>query len=717
MNFTARMSRIRFWNFHERFVCASRRRILLQGIIKLTGAALIAMALIPPSSLSAQQPSTTKTTPATAQSGRPYLIEQAGTFSITQFYADGFDRLTPRERLLAYHLTEAGIAGDPIYYDQIAPYGLALKQLLEGIWTHPTGIDPAALEKIRSYTKQIWIQHGNYNLDSSRKFLPEFTSAELRAAAQRALKNGANLGAKNNQALDALLASLEKPIFDSAYRPSLTVKNPPAGQDALTASGNNLYDGVTRAEFEKFPEHYGLNSRVTKQNGKVVEEVWRVGTPDGKVPPGRYAEYIKRMIGHLDEAAAVAEPAQADVIHKLIRYYQTGEKSDWYDYCVAWVKLAPTVDAINGFVETYLDALSVKGAYESIVSFVDTDQTRLMRDFAANAQYFEDREPWLEMYKKKDVHPPVANVITVVSEAGEGGPISAAGINLPNEQDIRQKYGTKSVLLFNITDANAQAVGEKAIVEFSASAEELDRARKYSTESRKLMVAMHEVLGHGSGKMNDKVTGDPRSYLKEYYSTLEEARADLVALWNFPDPKLTEMGIADREELMRAAYDAEARSGLTMLYRYPHGDQIEEDHDRGTQMIVNYLIKNFQCIEAVTKDGKIHLRVTDYGKMHTGIGQLLSELMRIKAEGDYEGGRNLITTYGVKLNPVWRDQVQERGQRIGLPTRGAYISPLIEPVRDSAGKLTDARIRYTMNFSEVMLDYSAKSLGYLLAAK
>ncbi len=550
-------------------------------------------------------------------------------------------------------------------------------------------------------------------------FFQSSSPAELRVAAHRALKNGAKLGAKDDQALDVLLASLEKPIFDPAYRPSLTAKNPPAGQDALTASGNNLYEGVTRDEFEKFQERYGLNSRVTKQNGKIVEEVWRAGTPDGSVPPGRYAEYIKRMIGHLNQAAAVTEPAQADVIHKLIRYYQTGEKSDWHDYNVAWVKLSPTVDAINGFIETYLDALSVKGAYESVVSFVDIDQTRLMRDFAANAQYFEDREPWLEVYKKKDVHPPVANVITVVSEAGDMGavPISAAGINLPNEQDIRQKYGTKSVLLFNITDANAQAVGEKGMMEFSANAEEMQRARKYYTESRKLMVAMHEVLGHGSGKMSDKLTGDPRSYLKEYYSTLEEARADLVALWNFPDPKLTEMGIADQQEIMRAAYDAEARSGLTILYRYPHGDQVEEDHDRGTQMIVSYLMKNFQCIEPVTEDGKIYLRVSDYGKMRAGIGQLLSELMRIKAEGDYDAVRNLILTYGVKFNTEWRDQVQERGNRIGLPTRGAYISPLIEPVRDSAGKLTDARIRYTMDLSEVMLNYSAKSLDYLPAPK
>jgi len=641
------------------------------------------------------------------------LIEQVGSFAVTQFYAVGFDRLSPSERLLAYHLAEAGIAGDPIYYDQIAPYGLQLKQLLEGIWTHPEGIDAVALGKIRHYTKQVWIQHGNYNPDSSRKFLPEFTSAELRTAAYRAFKNGANFGVQSGAQLDTLLAGLERPIFDAYYRTFLTAKTPPPGEDVLTASGNNLYENVTREDVAGISEHYALNSRIVKRDGYVFEEVWRAGTPDGKVPPGRYADPIRRIIAHLEQAASVAEPSQAENLHKLIRYYQTGEKSDWYAYCIDWAKSAPTVDAINGFIEVYLDPLGAKGAFESVVSFLDADQTTLMRAFADNAQYFENQAPWIDAYKKKNVHPPVANVITVVSEAGEGGPISAAGINLPNEQDIRQQVGTKSVLLFNVSTAFALATGEKSLREFSSTDEEIERGRKYYSESRKLMVAMHEVLGHGSGKVSENLSGDPRIYLKEYYSTLEEARADLVALWDFADPKLGELGIVDQEELLRAAYDAEARAGLTLLYRYPDGEQIEEDHDRGTQMIVHYLMKNFGCIAPLTKDGKIYLRVTDYEKMRAGVGILLAELMRIKAEGDYGAIQNLVGDYGVKLNTQWRDQVQERAKRIGLPTRGAFLSPIIEPIRDSGGKLVDARLRYTLDLSEVMLDYSRKSLAYL----
>ena len=653
--------------------------------------------------------------PATAQATaeRRYLLEQIGPVAVVQFYVDGFDKLTPNQRLLAYYLAEAGIAGDPIYYDQIAPYGLELKQLLEGIWMHPQGVDPAVVEKLRRYTKLFWVYHGNCDLDSSRKFLPEFTPAELRAAAQRALKNGANFGVKTPAALDAKLKRLEQPIFDLSYRPVLTVKNPPAEQDIITASGSNLYENVTLAEVEKLKARYGLNSRVVKRGGKIIEEVWRAGTPDRKVAPGRYAAYIRRIVANLEKAAAVAEPGQADVIRKLIRYYQTGEKSDWYAYNIAWVKAGVTVDAINGFIEQYLDSRSEKGAYESVVSFVDFEQTKLMRGFAANAQYFENRAPWRNEFKKQNVQPPVANVITVVSEAGDAGPLSPAGINLPNEQDIRQQYGSKSVLLFNVSSAYAAVTGEKATQEFAATEEEKQRARKYRQRARDLLVAMHEVIGHGSGKVSDKLKGDPRAYLKEYYSALEEARADLVALWSFADPKLVEMSVTDQEEVMKAAYDSEARQALVLLYRYPHGGQIEEDHDRGTQMIIHYLMDRFGCIEPVTRDGKVYLRVTDYAKMHEGVGALLAELMRIKAEGDYNGIKKLMDTYGVKLNPAWRDQVQQRAARIGLPKRGAFVSPLVEPVKDAAGKIVDARIRHTQDFAAVMLNYSRKSLGYL----
>ncbi len=687
---------------------------LLYGLVNQIFARVIALLLLfPCANPQTAQSLPTPATPVQAPGGRRYVIEQVGPVALVQFYADGFEKLTPKQRLLAYYLAEAGIAGDPIYYDQIAPYGLELKQLLEGIWTHPQAIDAAALEKIRRYTKLVWVYHGNYDLDSSRKFLPEFTSAELRAAAQKALRNSANFGVRDAKALDAKLQRLEQAIFDANYRPVLTVKNPPPGQDILTASGTNLYENVTLAEVERLKARYGLNSRVVKRSGKVIEDVWRAGTLDAKVPPGRYAAYIRRVIANLEKAADVAEPGQADALRKLIRYYQTGAKSDWYAYNIAWVKAATPVDAINGFVEQYLDPRSEKGAYESVVSFVDSEQTKLMRDFAANAQYFESRAPWRDEFKKQNLRPPVANVITVVSEAGESGPISPSGINLPNEQDIRQQYGSKSVLLFNVSGAFAEAVGQKAAEEFASTEDEKRRAAAYGQRARNLLVAMHEVIGHASGKVSEKLTGDPRAYLKEYYSALEEARADLAALWNFPDPKLAELGVTDQEEVMKAAYDAEARQALVLLNRYPRGDQVEEDHDRGTQMIVRYLMERFGCIEAVTRDAKVYLRVTDYAKMHQGVGELLAELMRIKAEGDYDAIKKLMDTYGVKLNPAWRDHVQERAARVGLPKKAAFISPLVEPVRDAAGKIIDARVEHTQDLAAVMLSYSRKSLGYL----
>jgi dipeptidyl-peptidase-3 len=652
----------------------------------------------------------------TTSAARVYLLGQIGSYAVVQVYADGFDQLTPSERVLAYHLAEAGIAGDPIYYDQIAPYGLELKRLLEGIWTHPAGIPAATLKKIQDYTQLFWIGHGNYNPDSTEKFVPDFTQDELRDAARKALHNGADFGVKDNKGLDFLLERLDQPIFDKTYRPQLTVKNPPAGRDILSASANNIYEHVTPDDLAGFTEHYALNSRLEKRGGHIFENVWRAGTPDRRVPPGLYASQIGRIVEQLSAAAAVAPPLESAALLKLIKYYETGEKSDWYDYNIAWVQTPANVDAINGFIEVYLDPRGEKGAYESVVSFVDQNETQLMRQFAANAQYFEERAPWLDEYKKQNVQPPVANVVTIVSEAGDGGPLSAAGINLPNEQDIRQQYGTKSTLLLNVTTAWSEATGQRSLEEFSSSDEEKVRGRKYGLEARKLVIAMHEVLGHGSGKVSDKLTADPRVYLKDYYSTLEEARADLVALWDFTDPKLTELGIQDQQELMKTAYDAEARAALVILYHYPQGDQVVEDHDRGTQMIVGYLMKNCGCIEAITQNGKIYLHVTDYDKMHQGIGTLLVEMMRIKAEGDYPAIQSLVDTYGVKIDPAWRDQVVTRAKAIQLPTRGVFLSPLIEPVYDAAHHVVDARIRYPGSLAEVMLDYSRKSLGYLPAA-
>jgi len=647
-----------------------------------------------------------------SQPERRYLAGQVGRFAIVQVYADEFDELTPQQRVLAYYLAQAGIAGDPIYYDQVSPYGLELKQLLEGIWTHSRGIPPDLLQKIQDYTQLFWIEHGNYNDQTAQKFLPSFTAAELNEAALIAFRNGANFEVKDSKGLDVLLARLAKPIFDASYLPTRTAKNPPSGEDMLMASGNNFYENVSLADLANFTENYALNSRVEKRGGKLYEDVWRAGTRDGRVPPGRYSAYIARIIAELNRASSVADPPQVEALRRLINYYETGEKSDWLSYNTFWVQTPLTVDTINGFIETYMDARGQKGSYESLVSVADSKETELMRQLAANAQYFEDGAPWLDEYKKQGVRPPIANVVTVLSEAGADGPISPGGINLPNEQEIRQKYGTKSILLLNITNALAEAIGEKAIDEFSSNAEEKERGHKYYAESHRLMIAMHEVLGHGSGKVSDALTADPRVYLKEYYSTLEESRADLVALWDFADPKLADLGIQNQDELMKAAYDAEARAGLTVLYR-SQGDQIVEDHDRGTQMIVHYLTDKYHCIEPVTVDGKIYLHVTDYEKMHEGVGALLAELMRIKAEGDYAAIQSLVNQYGVKLDPAWRDEVVRRGHAINLPAQGAFLSPIIEPIRDASRHVVDAKIRYPTDLADVMLTYSRESLGYL----
>lgn len=644
---------------------------------------------------------------------RQYLNEQIGSIAIISFYADGFEKLTPRKRVLAYYLSQAGIAGDDIYTDQISPYGLRVGSFLNDLLAHLNGIEPSLKSKMIDYAKLVWIHHGNYDLDSNRKFVPEFTFEQLEETAARAWTNGARFGLRNKKQLNQELAALRDAIFDPEFRPMLTVKNPPAGQDLITASGCNLYENVTAQDLESVKERFKLNSRVARVGRKIVEQPYRAGTPDGRVRPGRYAKQLKRVISFIELAIRYADPEQNAALRKLIRFYRTGNEKDWLDYNIAWVKTDPSIDMISGFIETYLDPRSAKGSFETIVSFVDPEATKLMRQLAENARYFEERAPWKDEYKKCDFEAPVANAINVLTATGDGGPFCPAGINLPNEQAIRQKYGSKNFLLTNILHATTAAIGERAAIEFSASDEERDRAAKHRVKARDLLVALHEVVGHGSGKVSETLKEDPHAYLKEYYSTLEECRADLVALWDFWDPKLGEIGVKDYEEVAKAAYDGYARSGLILLNRYPNSTTIEEDHDRGIQLVINYVSKRNGAIQPVERSSKIYLVVKDYARMREAVGELLAELMRIKAEGDYDSIRKLANEHAIKLNAVWRDQVVERCKRINLPRKAAFLMPILEPIHDQRGKIVDMRLRYPQSLMELQLHLSkVKSLPH-----
>ena len=648
----------------------------------------------------AQKPPThklsTKRTPQT-------LVSRVRDTGFIQVQAPSFNDLTPEQKLDAYWLSMAAIAVNPIAYDQNSADGLREKHLLEAILIHSKDIDPAVLAKIKSYTMLFWGNQGNHNSFSSVKFVPDFTAAELRAAAQQAVKDGASLGTPSE--LDAELKELEKPIFDPQFEPMLTWKNPPNGADPLQSSSVNFYSGVTLKDLVGFTDRYELNSRLVKENGQLVEQIYRAGTPDGKIPPGLHARELSLAIKYLQEARQYAPDSQKKVIDDLVLYYQTGERADWIRCGIDWVQDHTNPDFSNGFVEVYKDPRGLKGAIQGFVTVKDSTMSHLASALAANAAYFEQRAPWLDKYKNPHPNPPVVNAVEMAIETGDFE-VSTIGDNLPNEAEIHQKYGSKSFIITSSSRALSQVRGQKVSNEFAYSQEEKGRAAKYGQLAGDLFTSMHEVIGHGSGFVNPKLTREPGYYIKEYYSTLEESRADLMALWNFWDPKLIEMGAMPNQDVAKTAYDGEARNALTQLHEVPTGDTIEEDHRRGTQLIVNYIRDKTGAIEPRERDGKVYLVVTDYAKMREGVGMLLAELMRIKAEGDYDAARDLINKYSIHFNTQWRDQVLQRYKALDLPTYWVGINPELTVRKGAGGRPDTVTMTYPRDILQQQLLYT-----------
>jgi dipeptidyl-peptidase-3 len=641
------------------------------------------------------------------------LVDRVGSTGFVQLEAESFKTLPLREQTLAYWLTQAAIAIAPINYDQNSIWGLRQKRVLDEILPRPQGVDPNVLRKITDFTKLFWANCGNHNEMTAQKFLPDFTFEELKAAATQALRNGAfqdaGYGSKplNLVQLGAELAALRAPLFDAAFEPTITAKSPEGGRDILQSSANNFYFHVSLADLKGFAEKYPLNSRLVKDpTGKLSEEVWRAGTADGKVPPGRYAQFLKKANEYLEKAGAMAEPGQAKAIAALIRYYQTGDFADWLAFDQAWVGNNPRVDFINGFIEVYRDARAAKGTSQSFVSITDEKLNQLMLKLAANAQYFEDRAPWAQQYKKQGVKPPMAKACETLIETGDFH-VSTVGDNLPNENEIREKYGSKSFLFTGSSRTLRQGTGYGPLEEFAGSPEEIVLGKKYGEEASDLMTALHEIIGHGSGKLNPKLQGGAEAHLKEYFSTLEEARADLMALWNIPDKKLQELGVVSSPEVMKAMYYAAVRTVLTQLQRIPQGDTIEEDHQRNRQLIVNYIMDKTGAIEKIQRNGKTYLLLKDFDKMHQGVGMLLAELMRIKAEGDYAAIKALVDRYGVHFDPALRDQVMARYDKLNVPTYWCGINADLTAKLDSAGKVTSVTISYPRDFVRQQLSYAA----------
>jgi dipeptidyl-peptidase III len=655
-------------------------------------------------------------TPAPCQPDKAgaVLVERVGDTAFIQLHAPSFQALSARQQALAYWLTQASIAIDPIIYDQLSAYGLQEKRLFEEIMAHPQGIDPAAMTKIAEFAKLFWANRGNHNDLTSQKFLPAFTFEQLEKAALMAQQNGAfrtNYAdlppLKTPADVTRELESLRASLFDPAFEPMVTVKSPVGGKDTIQASSNTFYSGISLDDLKGFQARYPLNSRVVKgMDDKLTELVYRAGTPDGKVPPGLYATFLKKSNDCFEKARGYAEPAQAEAIDHLIRYYQTGEYAEWVAFGTAWVQNDATVDFDNGFIEVYRDARGAKGSSQSFVTITDKPVTTAIKKLAENAGYFEQKAPWDAKYKLTSFKLPVVKAVETLIETGDFS-VTTIGDNLPNENEIHEKYGSKNFLFTGSSRALDEATGKTAIAEFAAGPAEIERAAKYGTEASSLMTALHEVIGHGSGKLSERVSGGAQPFLKEYFSTLEEGRADLMALWNVWDPKLKELGlISNQEEVAKAMYDSAALVALSQLRRIPHGDTIEEDHERDRQLIAHYIADKVPgSIEQFTRDGKTYVRVADYQKMRQGVGMLLAELMRIKAEGDYAAIKALVDKYGVHFDPVLRDQVLARYKKLNLPTYFAGVNARLTASFGKNGEIEKVDIGYYDDPVAQYLDY------------
>jgi len=644
------------------------------------------------------------------------VVERVADTAFVQLRAPSFQALTPRQQALAYWLTQASIAIDPIIYDQLSAYGLRQKRLLEEIMAHASGVDPVARMRISEFAKLFWANRGNHNELTSQKFLPGCTFEELRRAAMSAQHNGgfqtpyADLPPlKTRLDLKHELDDLRVSFFDATFEPMTVAKSPVGGKDTIQASSNTFYPGLSLADLKGFQEKYPLNSRVVKgADGKLTELVYRAGTPDGKVPPGVYATFLKRAVECFQKAQAYAEPEQAKAIDHLIRYYQTGDYAEWLAFGTAWVQNDATVDFDNGFIEVYRDARGAKGSSQSFVTITDKPVTTTMKELAQNAGYFEEKAPWDAKYKRQQFKLPVVKAVETLIETGDFS-VTTIGDNLPNENEIHEKYGSKNFLFTSSDRALDEATGKAANAEFAPEPAELDRSEKYGPEAHSLMVALHEVIGHGSGKLSDRLSGGAQPFLKEYFSTLEEARADLMALWNVWDPKLKELGlISNQQEVAEAMYDSAASVALMQLRRIPHGDTIEEDHERDRQLIAHYIADSVPgSIEQFTRDGKTYVRVTDYQKMRHGVGMLLAELMRIKAEGDYDAIKALVDKYAVHFDPALRDQVLERYRKLNLPPYFAGINAHLTASFAKNGEVEKVEIHYWDDPVAQYLDYGA----------
>jgi len=622
-------------------------------------------------------------------------MERVDDVGVLALSADVFVDLQPRERVLAYWLSQAAIAGDPITYDQRSRFGRAIKVLVDGVMQRLDVVDAAVRAKIELFAKRVWINKGLYDVRTSRKLEPPLTSQELAGAVKAALRAGAKFdGISREEDLDVLLASVQRSIFDPSFEPMLVVKSPPAGMDAISASASSYYEGVTLQDLAGYTERHPLNSRVVKRGPRLVEEVYRI------TPRGLYAAELERMVGALQQALPLAGAPQRTALEHLIRYFQTGDPEAFTRYNKAWVKDDPAVDAVLGFIETYGDPRGVHGEFEGAVFARDPKRTELMRKVAANAPYFEARMPWADAYKRTTFAVPVANAVVPLTMTGGAGPISPAGINLPNDQAIRQSDGSKSFYLTTVNDAVDELHTNAMAGSFVADPAIAAEIRRCGSSVRSARVMLHEITGHGSGKVSTSVAQDPRAALRDIGAAIEEARADLVALFLASDPRVVQIGLLPDEgcaRMMAQIYPAH----FLFRFRVP-GDTIDNDHLRAGALIVRWAMDK-GAVREVVRNGDVYLPVVDDDLWRKAVGDLLAEVMRIKAERDYSKGKELMDRYATKVIPAWRDSAIRRAAALGTPSRFAFISPRIKPLKDAQGNLVDATLVETLSLTETAL--------------
>ena len=627
---------------------------------------------------------------------RQYLLEQIDEAAVVQLYADGFSALPLNDKILIWHLTQAALAGRDIYWDQRYRNNLVMRRLLEGVLraaaANAAAFKPDVLAEIRRYTKLFWINSGPYNNLTARKFVLKCSYEDFVEAVE--ISGGSRL----------VVERLKDAFFDPASEPLVTNKSPGDGKDILAESANNLYGRtVTLADLEGFEEKYGLNSRLDKGEKGLVEMVAREG--------GLYGEQISAIITHLTASLPYATATMRTALEALIKFYRTGEDVDRVAYDIAWVadKESP-VDTINGFIENYMDARGVKGAWEALVFYVNPEKTESIHRLAETAQWFEDRMPWPAKWRRTNVVGVTARAIDVVMETGDSGPVTPIGINLPNDQLIREQYGSKSVSLANVNEAYDKSLPPSYRQEFCWSPEEVARAEKWGSLASEVTTAIHEVLGHGSGVVEAHLGGRPELALKEQYAGLEETRADLVALYFVGDPKIAEIGMVPAEhqaEIVQAEYEAYARNALVQLRRIREGTTIEEDHMRKPQMIVDWLLANRKAIDVRQRDGKTYYVMVDAAAFHEGVGRLLGEVQRVKSTGDYAAARAMFEAHGIHFKPELRDEIVARVEKLNLPSYTGFVQPDLSLVHDASGEIIDVAISYPLSLEGQMLRWSA----------